>query len=173
MIGKIAFAAAVVLAASSCDQATKEAEVNQPQSSPQADPAAQPAHTIVSADQVKWTAGPPTLQPGAQAAVLYGDPTKEGLFVMRLKLPAGYSIAPHTHPRPEIVTVISGTLNIGMGDVDDKAKAQRLAAGSLFAFSPGMAHYAHVDEETVVQLSSTGPWAITYVNPADDPREKK
>lgn len=172
MVRKITLAAVIALAASSCDQASKEAEVNQPQTSQQADPAAQPAHTIVSADQVSWAAGPPSLQPGAQAAVLHGDPAKEGLFVMRLKLPAGYSIAPHTHPKPEIVTVISGALNVGMGDVADKAKAQRLAAGSFFAFAPGMAHYAHVDKETVLQISTTGPWAITYVNPADDPREK-
>ncbi|HET7678960.1 MAG TPA: cupin domain-containing protein [Xanthobacteraceae bacterium] len=173
MVRKSALAAAVALAASSCNPAGNEAAVNQPQASQQADPAAQPAHTIVSADQISWASGPPSLPPGAQAAVLHGDPAKDGLFALRLKLPAGYSIAPHTHPRPEIVTVISGTFNVGMGDVADKAKAQRLAAGSFFAFNPGMAHYAHVEEETVVQINSTGPWAINYVNPADDPRERK
>ena len=172
MVRKIAFAAVIALATSSCDQAGKVDEVDQQQASQQADPATQPAHTIVSADQVRWAAGPPSLQPGAQAAVLHGDPAKEGLFVMRLKLPAGYSIAPHTHPKPEIVTVISGAFNVGMGGVADKTKVQRLPAGSFFAFDSGMAHYAHVDEETVVQISSTGPWAITYVNPADDPREE-
>lgn len=135
-----------------------------------ADPG-QPAHTIVKADQVKWVAGPPSLRPGAQAALLYGDPTKEGLFVMRLKLPASFRIAPHTHPRAEIVTVISGAFHIGMGGVADPAKAQRLPPGSFFAFDPGLAHYAHVQEDTVVQLSSTGPWAISYINPADDPRQ--
>lgn len=133
----------------------------------------QPAHKIVMADQVTWTAGPPSLLPGAQAAVLYGDPSKDGVFVMRLKLPAGFRIAPHTHPRPEIVTVISGAFHIGMGTAADDSKAQKLPAGSLFAFDPGLAHYARVEEETVIQLSSTGPWAINYVDPADDPRHKK
>lgn len=172
MARKMAFAAAALLAVSGCEQAGTQSEVNQPQPNQQADAAAQPAHKIVTADQVSWTAGPPSLAAGAQSAILHGDPAKDGVFVMRLKLPAGFSIAPHTHPKPEIVTVISGAFNVGMGEVADKAKAQRLAAGSFFAFDPGMAHYAHVDEETVVQISSTGPWAITYINRADDPREK-
>lgn len=172
MINKIAFITAAALVASGCDQAGTQAEINQRQASPPADSAAAPSHKIVAADQVSWTAGPPSLEPGAQAAVLHGDPSNEGLFVMRLKLPAGYRIAPHSHPKPEIVTIISGAFNVGMGETADKAKAQRLPAGSFFAFDPGMAHYAHVDEETVVQINSVGPWAINYVNPADDPREK-
>ena len=132
-----------------------------------------PAHKIIKEGEVTWSAGPASLEAGAQSAVLYGDPAKEGVFVMRLKPPAGFKIAPHTHPRPEILTVLSGGFHIGMGKVADKTKAQRLTAGSFFAFDPGLAHYAHVEEETVVQLSSTGPWTINYVNPADDPRQKK
>jgi quercetin dioxygenase-like cupin family protein len=93
--------------------------------------------------------------------------------VMRLKLPAGFRIDPHTHPKPEILTVISGAFHIGMGTIADPAKAQRLLAGGFFAFDPGLPHYAHVEVETVVQLSSTGPWTINYVNPADDPRSGK
>lgn len=135
--------------------------------------AAKPAHVVLEVGEVAWKAGPPSLPAGAQAAVLHGDPSKEGLFVMRLKLPPGYRIAPHTHPRPEIVTVVSGAFHIGMGTAADPAKARRLPAGGFFAFDPGLAHYAHVEEETVVQLSSTGPWAITYVNPSDDPRGGK
>lgn len=172
MARRIAIAAAVLLTMPGCEKANTRSEVNQPQPSQQADAAAKPAHMIVTADQVTWAAGPPSLAAGAQAAMLHGDPTQEGVFVMRLKLPAGFRIAPHTHPKPEIVTVISGAFNVGMGDVADKARAQQLPAGSFFAFDPGMAHYAHVEEETVVQISSTGPWAITYINPADDPRKK-
>lgn len=173
MMRKIAFAALALLTVPGCEKADTQTEANQPQPSQQAAPDSQPAHKIVSADQVVWNAGPPSLPPGAQAAVLHGDPAKDGLFAMRLKLPAGYRIAPHSHPKPEVVTVISGAFHVGMGEVADKAKAQRLPAGSFFAFDPGMAHYAHVDEETVIQINSSGPWAINYVNPADDPREKK
>jgi quercetin dioxygenase-like cupin family protein len=81
-------------------------------------------------------AGPPSIAEGAQMAVLYGDLSKEGLFAMRLKLPAGYHIAPHTHPKPEIVTVISGTARLGMGDTAEREKAEVLPAGSFFAMPP-------------------------------------
>jgi len=133
---------------------------------------AEDARKIVSVQEIKWGPAPPSIPPGAQAAVLYGDPGKEGLFALRLKLPKDYAIPPHTHPKPEIVTVISGTFRLGMGEKADKSKGQALAAGSFFALSPGMAHFAFADEDTVIQLNSTGPWGLTYVNPADDPRKK-
>lgn len=129
-------------------------------------------HSIMTPPQIKWGPAPPSLPAGAQAAVLYGDPAKEGMFVLRLRLPKGYKIPPHTHPKPEIVTVVSGAFHVGMGTKADAKRARRLPPGSFFAFDPGMAHYAHVQEATVVQLSSTGPWAITYVNQVDDPRRK-
>lgn len=129
-------------------------------------------HTVVSPEEVKWTAGPPSIPPGAQAAVLYGDPSKEGMFALRLKMPSGYKIPPHTHPKQEVVTVISGTFKLGMGDTADAAKAKALSAGGFFSLPPGMAHYAITEGETVVQLNSTGPWTLTYVNPKDDPRKK-
>lgn len=104
--------------------------------------------------------------------MLYGDPTKAELFALRLKLPSGYHIPPHTHPKPEIVTVISGTFRLGMGETADEGQAEPLSAGSFFALAPGMAHYAYAEEDTVIQLNSTGPWSLTYVNPEDDPRQK-
>ncbi len=160
------FAAALLVTSTQANAQTANAPAAQ------AD-AAHPNHKIFEPEQVAWGAGPASLPAGAQAAVLYGDPSKEGMFVMRLKVPAGFKIPPHTHPKPEIVTVISGAFHVGMGTVADAGKAQRLPAGSMFAFDPGLAHYAHVEDETVVQVSSTGPWAINYVNPADDPRQKK
>jgi quercetin dioxygenase-like cupin family protein len=129
-------------------------------------------HKVVPAPEVKWAPGPASIPPGAQAAVLYGDPGKEGLFALRLKVPNGYHIPPHTHPKPEIVTVISGTIRLGMGTSADQGKAQALPAGSFFALPPGMAQYVFADGDTVVQINSTGPWGLTYVNPKDDPRQK-
>jgi quercetin dioxygenase-like cupin family protein len=128
---------------------------------------------IVNAQEIKWGPAPPSIPSGAQAAVLHGDPGKDGLFSLRLKLPRGYAIAPHTHPKPEIVTVISGTFRLGMGETADKSKGRALSAGGFFALSPGMAHFAFADEDTVIQLNSTGPWSLTYVNPKDDPRNAK
>jgi quercetin dioxygenase-like cupin family protein len=129
-------------------------------------------HTVLSPPEIKWGPAPPSIPPGAQAAVLYGDPGKDGLFALRLKLPKGYHIPPHTHPKPEIVTVLSGTFRLGMGKTADQSKAQALPTGSFFAMSPGMEHYAYADDDTVIQLNSTGPWGLTYVNPKDDPRQK-
>jgi quercetin dioxygenase-like cupin family protein len=129
-------------------------------------------HTIISPQDLKWGKAPPSIPPGAEAAILYGDPGKEGMFAFRLKLPKGYRIPPHTHPKPEIVTVISGTFRLGMGENADVSKALALPAGSFFVMTPGMVHAAFADEDTVIQLNSTGPWGITYVNPKDDPRQK-
>jgi quercetin dioxygenase-like cupin family protein len=129
-------------------------------------------HMIVPPQEIKWGPAPAVLPPGAEAAVLFGDPSEEGLFVLRLKLPAGYSVAPHTHPVDEVITVISGTFRLGMGETADQRTAQTLPAGSFFALPPGMAHYVFIDEETVVQISTVGPWGLTYINPKDDPRQK-
>jgi quercetin dioxygenase-like cupin family protein len=129
-------------------------------------------HKVITPQDIRWKPGPASIPPGAEAAVLYGDPSKEEMFALRLKLPSGYHIAPHTHPKPEIVTVISGTFRLGMGETADDAQAEALPTGSFFAFAPGMAHYAYADEDTVIQLNSTGPWSLTYINPKDDPRQK-
>jgi quercetin dioxygenase-like cupin family protein len=128
-------------------------------------------HTVIPVDEVTWAPGPASIPPGSEAAVLYGDPGKEGLFALRVKLPASYAIAPHSHPKPEVVTVISGTFKLGTGDTADESQTVALPAGSFFAFEPGMTHYVFTDEETVVQINSLGPWGIDYVNPEDDPRQ--
>ncbi|MHC2297585.1 quercetin dioxygenase-like cupin family protein [Rhizobium mongolense] len=108
-----------------------------------------------------------------EAAVLFGDPSKEGLFALRLKVPSGYAVAPHTHPVHEVVTVISGTINLGMGETADPSAAKALPAGSFIALPPGTAHFARFDEPTVIQITTTGPWAIKYINPADDPQKSQ
>jgi quercetin dioxygenase-like cupin family protein len=130
-------------------------------------------HVMANAGDVTWKDGPPSLPKGAQVSVLYGDPAKEGIFVMRLKFPANYKIPPHTHPVDEVVTVVDGEFNIGMGSQFDAAKMNAITAGGLIAMAPGTQHYAQVNKETVVQLSSRGPWGIAYVNPADDPRKSQ
>jgi quercetin dioxygenase-like cupin family protein len=136
-----------------------------------------PAHSMegvntVQPQEIKWGPAPAVLPPGAEAAILFGDPSREGYFVLRLKFPAGYSVAPHTHPVDEVVTVISGTFYEGMGETADRRKAQPLPAGSFFVRPPGMAHYVFMQEETVIQIGTKGPWGLSYINPRDDPRQK-
>jgi quercetin dioxygenase-like cupin family protein len=142
-----------------------------------AQPSAVPAtaadgHVVMKPGDVRWGPAPPSLPRGAEAAAVYGDPSKDGLFALRLKLPKGYHIPPHTHPKPEVVTVLSGTLRLGMGETADQAKANPLPAGSFFAMEPGMAHYVFADDDTVLQLNSTGPWGLNYINAKDDPQQK-
>ena len=128
-------------------------------------------HKVLTPDEIKWGPAPPSIPKGAQAATIYGDPSKDELFALRLKLPKGYHIPPHTHPKPEVVTILSGTLRLGQGATADQSKAKPLPAGSFFAMIPGMQHYVYADEDTVLQLNSTGPWGLTYVNEKDDPRK--
>src|SRR4051812_50098364 len=72
---------------------------------------------------------PPTLPKGAEISVLSGDPSKDGPFIVRLKMPAGYKFPAHNHPKDEYVTVISGNFHVGMGDKLDEKKAVELTAG--------------------------------------------
>ena len=128
---------------------------------------------IVRVSDLKWRDGPNSLPPGAKLAVLEGDPTKDGPFVMRLRLPDGYRIPPHTHAKTERLTVISGTFNIGMGDKFDMEAGREMPAGSFGHWAAGMKHFVWAKGETVVQLHGIGPWSIQYVDPSDDPRNKK
>lgn len=124
-------------------------------------------------DRLVWKDGPASLPPGAKMAILEGDPTKPGPFVMRIKLPDGYKLPPHSHPKPERVTVISGSFHLGMGEKFDPKKAQELAAGTYGTWPAGMKHFVWVEGETIVQFHGDGPWTINYVNPDDDPRKPK
>lgn len=128
--------------------------------------------TIHIPDKLVWKNGPQSLPKGAQFAVLEGDPGKEGPFVFRVKVPDGYRIPPHTHPKMERVTVIQGTFNIGMGETFDQHKTSAMPAGSYGFWEPGMKHFVWTKGETITQFHGTGPWTITYVNPADDPRNQ-
>jgi quercetin dioxygenase-like cupin family protein len=94
-------------------------------------------HKVLSPQEIKWAPAPPSIPPGAEAVVLYGDPGKDEMFAMRLKFPKGYKIAPHTHPKPEVLTVITGTFRLGMGESADPSKTTALPAGSFVALSPG------------------------------------
>jgi hypothetical protein len=128
---------------------------------------------LLTADKIKWHDGPPSLPKGSKIAVLEGDPSKEGPFVFRVKVPDGYRVPPHTHPKTERVTVISGIFNIGMGDKFDEKSTMAMPAGTYGHWEGGMQHYVWVKGETVLQFHGMGPWSIHYVNPADDPRNQK
>lgn len=121
-------------------------------------------------DSMEWVDGPPSLPRGAKVALLEGDPAAEGMFVMRAKLPDGYHVPPHTHPKTERVTVISGTLELAMGEQLTRGAAKPLPAGSFGYWPAGMKHAAWAKGVTIIQIHGAGPWEINYINPADDPR---
>ena len=127
------------------------------------------SHISVTPAEVKWGPAPPSLTKGAQLAVVSGNPAAAGPFVIRLKLPAGYKIAPHWHPTDEHVTVISGTIAFGMGDKFTPAGMKSLAAGGYAMMPAEMRHYALAKTAVIVQVHGTGPFVLNYVNPADDP----
>jgi quercetin dioxygenase-like cupin family protein len=127
---------------------------------------------LVMPDRVSWGPGPAALPPGAKAAVLVGDPGKAGPFTLRLSLPDGYRVPPHSHPADELVTVIEGTFRVGMGDEFDASALTTLPAGAFVALQPGTHHFVQAQGTTVVQIHGIGPWKVNYVNPADDPRQR-
>jgi quercetin dioxygenase-like cupin family protein len=132
------------------------------------------AQNLFTPDQIKWGPAPPFIQAGAQLAVLEGNPiATSGDYTIRLKMPDGYRIAPHTHPLRENVSVISGTLKVGMGDSYDDGKMKSLAPGSFVYLDPSMHHYAGASGETVIQIHGQSPVKFNYINAADDPSAKK
>lgn len=133
-----------------------------------------PPQNAFSPDQIKFGPVPPVLPPGGQLAVLEGDPMgSSGDYTIRLKMPDGYRIAPHWHPKRENVTVISGSFKVGMGDTFNAAAMNPFPAGSFAYLDPSMHHYGMAEGETVVQVHGVAPFQINYVNPADDPSMKK
>lgn len=124
------------------------------------------------AEKLTWTKAPPSLPAGAMMAVVSGDPTKSGPFVVQLSFPNGYRIPPHSHSAAEKITVKSGEFRYGMGDVVKPSEMKTMKPGESGELPAGMRHYAEARGKTRIELSSTGPFDIKYVHPKDDPRTK-
>lgn len=146
---------------------------SQEKMSPGVSPTEMGEFNVFPAGEIKWQKGPASLPAGAEMAVLEGDPSKPGPFVFRVKVPDGFTIAPHTHPKAERLTVIAGTFHIAMGEKVDKNTGKTMPTGSFGYWPAGMKHFAWVTSETIVQFHGDGPWQINYLNPADDPRNAK
>ena len=160
---KIVIGVSVIIAAAALLFAAEEAT----------SPAATSEHRVMKPSDLEWGEAPPGLPAGGKMAVLNGDPTQSGPFTVRLKSPAGYKVMPHTHPTAERLTIISGSIRIGMGEKFDEAAMQEMGPGSYVVLPAGMTHYAKGGKESIVQIDSEGPFQINYVNPEDDPRNAK
>ena len=130
---------------------------------------AQATHVLVPADRVQWGPAPAVLPPGAQLAVLEGNPSEKGPITLRLKLPANYAFPAHWHSMPERVTVLAGAFHVGMGDKLDRQASQTLEPGGFVSLPAQMRHFAWTATPTIVQINLDGPFDIFYVNPADSP----
>ena len=118
-----------------------------------------------------WGLAPSVFPKGARMAVVSGDPGKAGPFTIELAMPAGYRIPPHFHPTAEMVTVKKGTLLVGMGNTFDVSKAKAMQVGDSGSIPANAHHFAAVKVATFITVSAMGPFAMTYVNPADDPQK--
>ena len=152
--------AALMVAASCSNESNSNGEVSAPAS---ASASNGPGHDLV------WGPAPAVFPPGAEMAVLQGDPSKTEEFTVRLRMPNGYKIPPHTHPTIENVTVITGTFLAGMGGEFNEAAMDRFGQGDFASIPANHAHYAMARGQTIVQVHAIGPFALTYVNPADTP----
>ena len=131
----------------------------------QAAPAEKPA-------ALKWGLAPAVFPQGARMAVVSGDPGKAALFTVELAMPSGYKIPPHFHPTDEVVEVKKGTLLVGMGDKFDAAKTKAMKAGDKGSIPAKAHHFAAAQGATFIEVTAMGPFALTYVNPADDPQKQ-
>jgi mannose-6-phosphate isomerase-like protein (cupin superfamily) len=126
-------------------------------------------HKLIAADDLKWLPGPAAMPPGQMVALLIGDPSKSGLFILRAKIPDGYTVPPHWHSQTEHLTVLSGRLHVGMGDRIDRSKGEAIGPGGFVVMPAKMHHYVWASGETVIQVTAMGPFDITYIDPKDDP----
>lgn len=133
--------------------------------------AQQADHQMTTPDELKWAPVPSI--PGAQMAVIEGPMNQTGQpFTARLKFEANSKVPPHFHSTVEHVTVISGVCNMGVGDKFDKSKTEALGPGSVSIMQSGTHHFAWFNEDTIIQLHGIGPWTVSYVDPADDPKNQ-
>jgi len=134
---------------------------------------AKPMTTVVASADLKWgpppegaMAGTPSVDPGGdlQIAVVMGDPSKTGHFVIRGKCTDGYKIAPHWHPTAENVTILEGALALGTGKTFDESKLKALSAGGFASVPPHMAHFAQCKGASIFQVDGNGPFVLNFIS---------
>lgn len=135
-------------------------------------PAPPTQHVMLAPGEVKWGDAPPSLPKGARLAVIAGDPSQAQPFVVRAQVPAGYKVPPHWHPGDENLTIISGTVALGMGDQFDESKMTSVPAGGYAALPAQMHHSFMAKTAATFQIHGMGPFVVNYINPADDPSKQ-
>ena len=131
------------------------------------------AFKAILSDDIEWkpfAAFPPSVR----LAVIVGQPSEQGPYTIRVKVPHGVKLMPHTHPEDRVYTVISGVFYIGLGDRFDESKLEAYSPGSVIVLPGNTSHFHWAKSgEYVTQVSAIGPLGIAYVNADDDPRNRK
>jgi ketosteroid isomerase-like protein len=130
-------------------------------------------HVILPAAELKWVDAPASLPPGGKIAIVQGDPTQAQPFVIRAQVPAGYKVAPHWHPGVENLTILSGTVALGMGEQFDERTMTTVPAGGYASLPAEMRHSFLAKTASTFQVHGMGPFVVNYVNPADDPSRQQ
>jgi len=128
------------------------------------------AQGAAPAPKLQWGPAPAAFPKGAEMAVVSGDPGKAGVFTIELSMPGGYRIPPHFHPTDEKIEIKKGTFLVGMGDKLDLKQARPMETGDTGTMAAKAHHYAATKGATIVAVTAMGPFAMTYVNPKDDPQ---
>ena len=129
-------------------------------------------HVMLAPGELKWGDAPPSLPPGVKMAVVQGDPAQAQPFVVRAQVPAGYKVPPHWHPGVENLTILSGTVALGMGDTFDESKMTTVPVCGYASLPAEMRHYFMAKTASTFQIHGMGPFVVNYVNPADDPSKQ-
>jgi len=131
-------------------------------------------HVMVLPGDIKWMLDAnPAFLPGMKMAVIDGNPSSAGPYTVRLMVPNGYKVMPHFHPTDENITVLKGNFMMGIGDKFNEKDLVGMPEGTYMSMKTGTRHYAMAKGETIIQVHGVGPFTLTYVNPEDDPRNKK
>jgi len=112
------------------------------------------------ADEMPYGPGPTAVPFACEMAVLEGSPDAEGLFTIRLRTREPWVMPPHSHPRAERVTVLSGSIHVGLGSAVDKDTSASFVAGDYYVNAPGVVHYVWTDEPVEIQITGMGPWEV-------------
>ncbi len=137
---------------------------------PTTDTMASASTTSTDTAGLAWGPAPPALPSGSRVAVVSGDPAKAGPFTIRIDMPPDYAVRPHYHPAIEEIRLLEGTLHLGHGAKWDEKAFKVVTPDQPVTMPAKQPHFVHAASRVLIEVQSTGPFEVTYVDPKDDPR---
>jgi quercetin dioxygenase-like cupin family protein len=132
----------------------------------------QAAFKAILPEEIEWKPFA-AFPPSARLAILVGQPLQEGPYTIRVKLPGGVKLMPHSHPEDRVYTVISGVFYIGLGAEFDPDKLQAYPPGAVIVLPGNTSHFHWAKSgEYITQVTAIGPLGLEYIDIKDDPRNE-